>query len=487
MRAASRFFLLLIVTGLFTLLPTHAAEPADSVRTDSVKKHPWRAAGEIAVINLLVMGYDHLFLDMPCYRVTSQSIKDNFKLKRWWWDSDYYHTNAINHPYHGALYYTAARDNGMSVGVSSLMALGGSATWELLCESEPPAYNDFITTTIGGIALGEPMHRISDEVLDDSKRGLERIGRELVAAVINPVKGLNRLLTGRAWRVRGRQQERPSAMQAAVELGYRRLDIAGKKAFATPCLTFDVSYGDIMGQQGTGLFEYFTLHLTATAGKEQPHISRVTVKNQLWCHPLGEKGSTKAVWGLYNHYDYTHAQPNWEGTTESQRLAKPYGYLEIASIGPGFAFKTGNGIRWEQQLFVHGIGLGSTPTDTEHKSGGNNHGYSYGSGYGARFSTDLRIGNILRANIDGAFSQLFTWDGFYYDDPSRKRGASNSIQGEAGNAVTLIANPQIELIPLRHIGIGVSGRYFWCHHNYKFHPHATTHSWELQAGIRYRF
>ena len=188
MRAASRFLLLLIVTGLFTSMPTRAAEPADSVRTDSVKKHPWRAAGEIAVINLLVMGYDHLFLDMPCYQVTSKSIKNNFQVKKWWWDADYYHTNAINHPYHGALYYTAARDNGMNIGVSSLMALGGSLTWEMLCESEPPSFNDLVTTPIGGITLGEPMHRISDKVIDNSKLGIERVGRELVAALIDPVK-----------------------------------------------------------------------------------------------------------------------------------------------------------------------------------------------------------------------------------------------------------------------------------------------------------
>lgn len=486
MKAASRFLLLLIVTGLFTSMPTRAAEPADSVRTDSVKKHPWRAAGEIAVINLLVMGYDHLFLDMPCYQVTSKSIKNNFQVKKWWWDADYYHTNAINHPYHGALYYTAARDNGMNIGVSSLMALGGSLTWEMLCESEPPSFNDLVTTPIGGITLGEPMHRISDKVIDNSKRGIERVGRELVAALIDPVKGLNRLIRGDTWRVRPGADSYSPAMSTAVELGYRYLDVAEEKALATPYLNFNVDYGDVMGTEGNGPFDYFTLNLTATAGKEQPHISCVQVKNQLWSRQLGKKDKPNAVFGFYNHYDYTSALPRYD-LPEGQRMRRPYGYLEIASIGPGFAYRTGSLLKWEQQIFVHGIGLGATPIKTVHKKG-SNRGYSFGSGYGARTTTDLRLGNLLHARINGMFSQLFTWDGFFADDPNRQMGASgNSIQGEEGNTVTFMAEPSLQFYPTRHIGLGLSGRYFWCHYNFKFHPHETSHSLELHAALKYLF
>ena len=168
-------------------------------------------------------------------------------------------------------------------------------------------------------------------------------------------------------------------------------------------------------------------------------------------------------------------------------MRKPYGYLEIASIGPGIVVRSGSSTRWEQQLFVNGIGLGSTPIDTEHSSG-NNSGYSLGSGYGARLTTDLRIGQWLHAAVNGKFSQLFTWDGFYDDDVSRKLDNSvSSIQGEVGNAVTLIAELSLEITPFQHVGIGLHGRYFWCHSNYKYHPHAITHCWEVHAGVFYRF
>ena len=56
--------------------------------------------------------------------------------------------------------------------------------WEVAAEVEPPAINDLIATTIGGIALGEMTHRLSSLVLDDSKRGFGRFTRELLGTLI---------------------------------------------------------------------------------------------------------------------------------------------------------------------------------------------------------------------------------------------------------------------------------------------------------------
>lgn len=43
--------------------------------------------------------------------------------------------------------------------------------WEFFGESDPPAINDLIATTIGGVAIGEITHRVSDVLLDDRERG----------------------------------------------------------------------------------------------------------------------------------------------------------------------------------------------------------------------------------------------------------------------------------------------------------------------------
>lgn len=55
---------------------------------------------------------------------------------------------------------------------------------------------------MGGMALGEITHRVSDIILDDRQRGFGRFLREAAAFVINPMKGIARLARGDAWRVK---------------------------------------------------------------------------------------------------------------------------------------------------------------------------------------------------------------------------------------------------------------------------------------------
>ena len=469
----------------------HAETPADSL------SHPWRAAASVAAVNALVMGYDHLFMsDMACYRVTLRDIGENFKLKNWWWDSDHFHTNAINHPYHGSLYYTAARSQGVGIGTASLLTLGGSLTWEMLCEAEPPSYNDLISTTVGGIALGEPMHRVSSAITDNSSRGLERVSRELLAAAVNPVRAVHRLLRGDTWRVVPRNPRLPSvSLSGTIEIGMRRQDVYSKPAFNTAYATLNITYGDILGTNGHRPFDYFTLRLTAVEGSRQPRINNVSVKSQIWSRTLATRTSTSTptpprtstVIGLYHHFDYHSATPAYQLPGE-QRYKYPYGYLEVGAIGPGVALRTGNLVTFEQQLFINAIALGATPSETKHTPAVNNRNYSFGSGYGARLTSILSAGSWLKADVSASFSQLFCWDGFYADDPGRLRSSVwYSVQGEEGNAVTLIAEPSLTVTPVAHWGLAVRGRYFWCHNNYRYHPHATTHSWELCAGICYSF
>ena len=86
------------------------------------------------------------------------------------WDNDKFSTNLFAHPYHGNLYYNSARGNGLSFWQSAPYALGGSLMWEFMGEVEPPAINDILATTMGGICFGEISHRISHLLLNDRSR-----------------------------------------------------------------------------------------------------------------------------------------------------------------------------------------------------------------------------------------------------------------------------------------------------------------------------
>ena len=72
-------------------------------------------------------------------------------------DNNYFDTNWLTHPGAGYLYYSAARQNRLSIASSFAIALGASTLWEVFGEiREHAAINDIIATPVTGLALGEP-------------------------------------------------------------------------------------------------------------------------------------------------------------------------------------------------------------------------------------------------------------------------------------------------------------------------------------------
>ena len=71
-------------------------------------------------------------------------------------DTNLFTTNTLNHTFGGSMYYLAARTNNLSIPMSLLFAIAGSAIWEYVGEfSEKVSINDMIVTPFGGMAVGE--------------------------------------------------------------------------------------------------------------------------------------------------------------------------------------------------------------------------------------------------------------------------------------------------------------------------------------------
>ena len=66
--------------------------------------------------------------------------------------------------------------------------------WEFFMENEPPSINDMLATTFGGIELGEITYRLSDLFIDNRSSGAERVGREVLAGILSPVRAFNRII-----------------------------------------------------------------------------------------------------------------------------------------------------------------------------------------------------------------------------------------------------------------------------------------------------
>lgn len=472
--------------ALVTVSSVSAQEKSDSVARDSVKPKAWLAAIETVGVTGLIVGYNNSILSSsPFSKVTFESMMCNAKEFKWWWDEDYMYTNTIEHPYHGAIYYLAARENGQNIAQSALFSVGGSLLWEFFGEAERPAYNDMLTTPIGGVTIGEPLHRISRAIIDNSASGLERVGRELLATIVNPMCGLNRLLHGDSWRVRGNRREH-HMLSSTLSAGFRHLTVRNQPNVSTYYLNWNTTYGDVMGAEGDGLFDYFDLQMTAAVGNHQTPLNFTRVTSQLWrigskqCHIMEQ------TWGLYNHFYYIYAEPEY-ATGDERKFRHCVGYSEVGAVGPGFIYRVQlPHIRWEQQFFLNAILIGATPMkllDRQHPQ----IGYSWGSGYGAKVNTRLHASHLLRLSLDIDCSQLFTWVGYRCRNvQDLMLVKAQNIQGERGNAQTIIVTPSLDFWPFRHIGLEVRGRYICHKFNYLYHQHATSISGELLAGLLVR-
>ena len=155
--------LLLMLVLLVQILPAQVRckhQIVPSFVPDSVdlayygKKRLGRSVAGVLGVNTAIWSFNRFVMKEDFAYINRHTIRENFR-RGFVWDNDNLDTNMFFHPYHGNLYFNAARSNGYGFWQSGLLALGGSGLWELFMENEYPSANDIVATPIGGMALGE--------------------------------------------------------------------------------------------------------------------------------------------------------------------------------------------------------------------------------------------------------------------------------------------------------------------------------------------
>src|ERR1043165_4105300 len=103
----------------------------DLLRDDPRYNRRYSAAlvlARVTTSNIFVWSYNRYVLNKAWVRISSQSIKNNFKYG-WEWDNDRFGTNFISHPQSGSNYFNVARSNGYSFWASYPFAIFCSAQW----------------------------------------------------------------------------------------------------------------------------------------------------------------------------------------------------------------------------------------------------------------------------------------------------------------------------------------------------------------------
>ena len=464
----------------------------DSTMALPGKKHPWWALAEVTGINVGVQLFDRYVTREDFAQTTLRTIRQNFE-RGMVWDNDYFHMNMFMHPYHGNLYFNAARTNGLTYWESAPYALFGSAMWEFFGEADPPAINDIFATTCGGMAIGEMTHRLSRTVLDDRARGFRRFLREAAAAIINPIQGLHRIISGDAWRVKSSHYRyhdfRQIPLDASVSIGWRYLadDGALFRGVHAPFVNLTLTYGtSVDGESHKTPYDFFDIETSIAFGGGQPLVNTLSIVGRLWSTPILDKKDMAGEFGIYQHYNYYNSKPVEDGSELT-----PYRLSEVAAFGPGFIVslpKMGALSKMEQRIFVSGILLGGTKSDYFNVI---ERDYNMCSGFSVKSKTQLDFGRTARFVLNTKFFRLYTWKGYKKEDLDN--GFANipdlrylNVQGDRSHASLFVINPLMEMHLAKQWSITLSGAFYVRSTHYDFYDNVKAKTFETMVGVTCR-
>jgi len=402
----------------------------------------WIPLAEVPVINASNWAIDRYVLNADYAYISTETWKYNIE-NGWVWDEDDFPTNFSGHPYAGSWYFNAARSNGYSFCESFPFTVYGSLMWEYFGENTQPSYNDLINTTITGAFLGEVLYRLSSSVLDDSKRGGQRVLREVVGTVIDPVRGLNRLMQGKMWRYVPQPIYQKEPLYLTMSGGVRQTNdgTSLNGGSYAGILNLNFMYGNPYEQFNRKPFDYFRLRLEFNSGDPKSFINNVTGYGLL----LGGTNDTSVKWrmmlGGFQHYDY------WN--TDS---------FEIGTIGLGLGAVTklpvGKRSNWQNEIHAAGVPLGGSNNRKVTSSAEQNtdyHAYSYAGGAEIKYQTAFNFG----------WGEIGAEYYFYW---------LHTYVGVPGNNQINILRPRVSVKVLKFASVGAE--YLWYNRN-DFHSDGT--------------
>jgi hypothetical protein len=398
------------------------------------------AIAEVMAVNVLVWAWGHYVLDGYWTQIGTESVELNLR-HGFEWDPNQFPNNFFAHPYHGNIYFNAARTNGMNFWESAPFAFGGSLTWEMFMESEFPAYNDLVMTTTGGIALGESLFRFSELVLDDRARGGERVWREIVGTLLNPVGGFNRLIRGDMFQHKAVVNHIRNPLQGYLALGGRaRVSGSGTdKDRYSPSFSFTLHYGQPFEDKDSRKpFDYFTFRFWTSRGDTSRNMTILARGVLLGKNfQTGQNLDKRHLYGLFMNYDYIK-----NDLFNIGGVSLTGGLMSHFPLGSGFELVTAPHLG----VIIMGGGNNEYATSSQGRN------YNYGWGFKGRADVLVRHQKFGSLYLDYNYFALY------------------SLEGVSGVDRVHLANAVYNLPLWKNFGLGLEFTFYNRNAKYDYFP-----------------
>ncbi len=276
------------------------------------KKSPiWNPALQVVAMNVILNVVDRSVFHLQFAKVDLHTWKRTTAAgfpwgNGWEWDQDRFGNNFLSHPMTGSFYYNAARSNGYNYWQSAPIVFAGSYMWKIFGENGTPEREDLINTTFDGIALGEIMYRISSNILDDRAIGPERVFREILAGLVDPVRGVNRLFQGKTFRRTNKEVYQTEPMNITFYAGVHSVNDQSLKLFSghnVQMLNLQLDYGNPFEERPRKPFDVFRFRSEFNFGEGRKIVDNITGYGILF-GKNAKLGNIEMLYGLFHYYDY---------------------------------------------------------------------------------------------------------------------------------------------------------------------------------------
>jgi len=432
-------------------------EPAPQDAWGVTRSYGW-AIGEALSINFGASAFNEYVRNANFNQISPRSWWSNWK-EGFTYDDNKFKTNQYIHPFNGSQYYNASRSNGLGFWPSYAIGLMGAYQWELAGETHPMSFNDIISTGIGGAAMGETMYRFSSLILDNTSTGKGRFFREAGAFLVDPIRGFNRIVSKRAWKVDANPSDpidhNPPNSLNDLNAGWRRIG-------DTPSLErnyhdyFFVRYahehGNVFKNSRSKPWDFFTADARWNFG-DKTRLGALIIQGNWFSAPIGSGPSPKHAGALVQYFDYVNNNAyEYGGQAIGGAVFSNWG-----SAGP-FAM----GTRFDVMGTILGAVNSNYSVFAEVANQERIREYDYGPGLGgkAAIAFSLRGQRFLTASY--RFNFLSVTNGSVYN----KDGAAGLDASHWLHAV----EARLDTPTHNHVGLGASYSSFTRESHYRVHP-----------------
>ena len=370
------------------------------------KKYPiWKPIAAVFVSNTATFLVDrYVFKYDFSVPVGFQTWGHNIKTG-WEWDTDRFGINFLGHPYSGSLSFSSARSDGYSFWEAIPFSIGGSLMWEYFGENTLPSYNDIINTPVNGAFLGEIMYRISSNILDDRSRGMQRFFRELAAGIVDPARGIKRLIQGKTFRRTTKEVYQKEPLNITMYGGVLQQQSSNSiettpAANTNTILNLQLDYGNPFELRTRKPFDFFKFRMDFSFGAGRKIIDNVTGYGLLKGKNLQSDSGNKAMLiGAFQYYDY------WDNKT-----------FELGAIGFGVGVITKLPVsKLHKSNLYTAFHLALVPFAGSSTRFGPDtsqfRDYNFGGGLETKLESTINFGNWSTATIVGYYTWIHTYVG----------------------------------------------------------------------------